>query len=49
MKPVGETEFVSGTAAMSASGQYGRRGSAERLSDMPIYGSATGLHRARAA
>ena len=24
MKPVGETEFVNGTAAMSASGQYGR-------------------------
>jgi hypothetical protein len=23
MKPVGETEFVNGTAAMSASGQYG--------------------------
>jgi len=36
MKPVGETEFVNGTAAMSASGQYGRRDFAAASSVTPI-------------
>src|SRR3954447_26603020 len=42
MKPIGETEFVYGAAAMSASGRYGKTRPAPASSAMPICGSATG-------
>ena len=45
LKPVGGTEFVNGTAAMSASGQYGQRVSAMPSSAMPICVSATGSRK----
>ena len=45
MKPVGETEFVNGVAAMSAAGGYGRPRSARASSGTPICGWARACRR----